>query len=281
VIPDHTRDLSVKKVDFPLTEERIREYLIGRDSHRRTKFILLRRGQQCCVVKLIKRGKGRVFDRIVGFKVLAPPEETVWMEAPEVDVWNRSEMYRVTSNVRAKCVVVKGLYEYVNFVFDPNPLKLRVVDTVPPSPPRLVIEARKALALTDYDVILEPHVIDLRQWASVERGKLMVPCNLGDWQLEPQPYFLSETPDVNEHLNLLGCEMSKDIFEHLYGYEPELISMCPKKMKLSQDIPTVARCCRREDRLQRDGNIVYVPWGFKTKHLIRAFEYLLDGQLRK
>jgi hypothetical protein len=281
MIPDHTRELSVKKVDFPLTKERIRKYLIGRDSHRRSRYIVLKRGEQSCVVELIKRGKGKVFDRITGLKQLASPEETVWIEAPDIDVWNRSEMYRITSGVKARCVVVKGLYEYVNFTFDSKPTKLRVVDTVPPEPPRLIVEATKALALTDYDVFLEPHIIDLRRQASAKSGELMVPCNLGDWRLEPRPYFLSETPSIDKHLSLLGCEMSKDIFEHLYGYEPEFMSMCPKKMELSDNIPTLARCCQKEDRLQKDGNIVYVPWGFRTKHLLRAFEYLLDGEPRK
>ena len=53
--------------------------------------------------------------------------------------------------------VVQGRYEHVNFIVEPDPVRVRVVEVVPPEPPKLLEMAR---AVVDYDEDLPPVALD-------------------------------------------------------------------------------------------------------------------------
>ena len=85
-------------------------------------------------------------------RVLAEPAQVAFVVDESVDTGNASQLARV-SDRDALVTVVEGRFQHVNFIFAPAPLRIRVVEVVPPFPPKLLDMARTVLA---YDEDLPP-----------------------------------------------------------------------------------------------------------------------------
>ena len=60
---------------------------------------------------------------------------------------------------------------------------------------------------------------------------------------------------------LVGCQRSREIHRHFYGDDPPYLEMCPHELVVPGDGPVLTKCCLLEERIERDGLVVRVPWG--------------------
>ena len=66
--------------------------------------------------------------------VLSRPDETALVDAPDVDTAVPTQLARVAIGQApgARCVIVRGRYGHVSFILDPAPIRIRVLEVVPP-----------------------------------------------------------------------------------------------------------------------------------------------------
>ena len=260
------RGVSVQ--DAPgLDEAALREWLIGRRVYRRTEFVVARCGEGHAVVQVEHPVGEDVLATVSDLRVLAGPDEVAFVDDPSVDTGNATQMARVA---RARVTVVQGRFEHVNFIVEPAPVRVRVLEVVPPEPPKLVEMAR---AVVDYDEDLPPvdlrfEPIDLRELAPA--GRTMYPCRCSGLEGD----FLDAGPEEMGDWTLVGCERSRQIHVALYGAEPAArIDFCPRVVA-AQDGPTLMKCCLFERGVRREGESLVVPWGAALEEVREALREL-------
>lgn len=255
------RGVSVQ--DAPgLDEPALREWLVGRRVYRRTEFIVAVRDGRHAVVQ-VEHPADDVLATVSDLRVLAAPDEVAFVVDPSVDTANATQMARVA---RARVTVVQGRFEHVNFIVEPAPQVIRVVEVVPPEPPKLLEMAR---AVVDYDEDLPP--VELA-FAPIDMRELdgdMYPCRCSGLEGE----FLDAGPPEPAH-TLVGCERSRQIHHALYGVEPERrIDFCPRVVA-PPDGPTLMKCCLYERGVRREQESVVVPWGAALDEVREALREL-------
>jgi hypothetical protein len=256
------RGVSVQ--DAPGLDERaLREWLIGRRVYRRTEFVVAACDGRHAVVQVEHPADG-IVATVTGLRVLAGPDEVAFVVDPSVDTGNATQMARVA---RARVTVVQGRFEHVNFIVEPAPVRVRVLEVVPPEPPKLLEMAR---AVLDYDEALPPvelafEPIDLRELEGD-----MYPCRCSGLE----GLFLDAGPDELGDWTLVGCERSRQIHVALYGAEPrERIDFCPRTVA-SPDGATLMKCCLYERGVRREGESLVVPWGAALEEVREALRAL-------
>jgi hypothetical protein len=262
------RGVSVQ--DAPgLDEASLRAWLIGRRVYRRTEFIVAVHDCERALVQVDHDVGDEIVAPVRDLRVLARPDEVAFVADPAVDTGNASQMARVA---RGRVTVVQGRYEHVNFIVEPAPVQVRVVEVVPPEPPKLLEMARQVV---DYDedlppVVLEFVPIDLRELASGP-GRHMYPCRCGGLDGD----FLDAAPAELADWTLVGCERSRQIHVALYGAEPAArIDFCPAE-RIRPDGPTLLKCCLRERGIERSGATTIVPWGATLEEVRAALRGLV------
>jgi hypothetical protein len=260
------RGVSVQ--DAPGLDERaLREWLIGRRVYRRTEFVVARCGGEHAVVQVEHPVGDDIVAPVSDLRVLARPDEVAFVVDPSVATGNASQMARVA---RARVTVVQGRFEHVNFIVEPAPLRVRVLEVVPPEPPKLLEMAQSVL---DYDEELPPvelrfEPIDLRELAPA--GHTMFPCRCSGLEGE----FLDAGPPELGDWTLVGCERSRQIHVALYGAEPAArVDFCPRLLA-AEDGPTLMKCCLFERGLRREGASMVVPWGAALEEVREALREL-------
>ena len=70
-------------------------------------------------------------------RVLAGPDDVAFIADATVDTGNATQLARAAaqSGRDARVYVVDGRFQHVNFIVEPAPLRIRVVEVVPPHPP--------------------------------------------------------------------------------------------------------------------------------------------------
>jgi hypothetical protein len=276
------RGVSVQELDVPLREEALREFLLGRRIYRRTEFLIAVAGEERAIVQLGKEHEDELFVPATEVRLLAGPDEVVFLRDEGVDCGNANQMARaaLASGRDGKVFVVEGRFQHVNLIVEPQPVRVRVVEVVPPEPAKLLDMAR---TVVDYDedlppVELEPALIDLRELAAgAPAGDLMFPCRCARLDLGRRVEFLDSGPQQIGEWTLVGCKRSGQIHADLYGRGPRArIEMCP--LELSADrAPTLTKCCLRERGIERDGERVIVPWGSSLEEVRIALHMLTGG----
>ena len=169
-IPGRYRGVSVRTFEQPLDAAHLRDSLVGREAYRTTEFLVARRGSETALLRVTKKPGSELFLPIVDFEILAGPQDCAFLHAPEVDTGVPTAMANaaIEQAPGARCVVVHGMYEHINFILEPKPLPVRVVDVAPPWPPKLADQARRVLetAETLPPVELRPEITDLVALAS-------------------------------------------------------------------------------------------------------------------
>jgi len=179
----------------------------------------------------------------------------------------------------ARCVIVRGRYGHVSFILDPAPIRIRVVEVVPPWPPKLIDQLNRVLDLAEDlpPVELVPHLVDLDALAATRPARhYLFPCRAGR-PAQDQPRAAAEVSYLDEiperaPWTLVGCARSKSIHDWFYGDDVPMVDMCPRRLAESGaapggsagpagSVPVITKCCLLEDRVSSEPGLVVVPWG--------------------
>lgn len=286
MIPDHCKKVSVKEVDFPLTEECIYNTLIGSKLYLATKYLILKNNRDIAVVEVslekVSENERSLFREVIDIKIISLPEETIFVEDPEVEVLNQNLLFAKAKEYKEKTVVVKGEFEHVSFVSGRDSIKLYAIDVVPPYPAKLVKLVEKALKVSNNKIPIEviPVLIDLKELSSSAKSDSVVfPCNASGISISKNIYFLDKTPNLNpEEVTLVGCNLSKKIFKEVYGIYPDFIQMCPRELAKHHEYEDffIAKCCEVTQGFEIRNKGIIVPWGAEIKEVVSAIEYISE-----
>jgi hypothetical protein len=268
------RGVSVQEAEA-LDEPALRRWLTGRRVYRRTEFIVAESGGAHAVVQ-VERGEGDgVLVPVRDVRLLAGPDEVAYVADPAVDTGNATQMARAARACarEARVYVVQGRFEHVNFIVAPAPVGVRVLEVIPPEPPKLLEMARTVL---DYDEDLPPvdlrfEPIDLRVLAAAHPAERhLFPCRCSGLEGD----FLDAAPPEPAEWTLVGCERSRQIHVALYGREPAArVDFCPVA-RVEPGGPTLVKCCLRERGIERAGETAVVPWGATLEEVRQALREL-------
>lgn len=288
MFPGHCKEVSLKKVSFPLTEEEILKNLIGKSAYKKTKFVVLNNGEEWAVVNIQRPQAKELFSKIEGIKVISLPDSTKYVEDSEIDVLSPTRMLEKAEEMGAKTLVIKGKFEHVSFIHNEKAQPVMVLEVVPPEPPKLVELVKKVLYSGNVNkpVKIIPDVLDLRKISeNCKNQNIVFPCHASGLESEKDFFYLDEKPELpEEKINetcLIGCDLSLKIFKTIYGIEPEFYNFCPKKRALEMPVksPSIAKCCEIKNGHERIGNIAIVPWGATAKEVEDALnDILAEGQ---
>lgn len=262
------RGLSVQEVDIALTDEAIRDLLLGREIYRRTDFLALRSGPQCALVAVRAADREPLFTRVTQLRVLAGPAQTVWIDEPEADVGNATALARTAlahHRPDALAYVVQGRYEHVNFIWRPQPIRIHVTEVIPPEPAKLFAMAEQVVAfdedLPPIELVLD--AVDIRELAEHNpAAHYLLPCRGSGVDLPGEVSFLDTRPGEQSDWLLIGCERSRQFHEHFYGQDPPRVELCPRVRSERADGELVlAKCCLLERGLEVSDRAAVVPWG--------------------
>src|SRR6266542_3796250 len=219
------------------------------------------------------------FSPVVEARVLAGPEHTRWVEAPEVDVGNATALARRALAEDApgvRAYVVMGRYQHVNFIWEPTPVVVRVTEVIPPEPPKLLAMAEQAVAfdeeLPPIELVLD--AVDIRDLAAANPApSYLLPCRGSGIDLAAPVAFLDTRPATREPWLLIGCERSLQLHRHFYGDEPDRVDLCPRN-RASASGPTLAKCCLLERGMELGDAVAVVPWGSNLDEVRQALRWL-------
>lgn len=267
--PDRYREVSVTDVDVPLEPGPLRALLTSRPVYRRSDYMVVRAGEQAALMRLRRGVETGLFADLVDVELLAGPAETVYLRRPDLDTGVPTALLAAAAEAPdARCVVVEGAYGHVSFVLDPTPIRVHVVDVVPPRPAKLLGQLQRVLDTADDvpGVQLVPHVVELADLLPADpHGAYLLPCRGGGMDVPgARVTYLDEVPP-REDWTLLGCARSRAIHDHFYGGALRQIDMCPRHLTARADVPAgdvvVTKCCLFEQRNEVDGRTVVTPWG--------------------
>jgi hypothetical protein len=306
LVPSQYRNVSVADIPVPLDEASVRGYLMGRPAYRRTRYLVARHGSASAVLEVSKESEQPLFSPITAVALVAAAEETAFVDAPEADTAIPSQLARVAAEraPQARCVIVRGRYGHVSFIADPAPVRVTVVEVVPPRPAKLVDQLTRVLDLAEDlpPVELVPYLVDLAELAgSRPSGHYLFPCraggsvaeslgaggpgaeSLGDGGsgaegLAAGVSYLDEVP-ARRPWTLVGCARSRAIHDFFYSGDVDMVDMCPRSLASRRPAgrpgPVLTKCCLLEDRVSADGDRVVVPWGATFAQVKEGLELAL------
>jgi hypothetical protein len=264
------RGLSEQAVDIDLRDEQaILDYIIGREVYRRTEWLLLSYDADHALVEVRKESFDPLFSPVTAARVLALPDAVVWIEDPDTDVGNPTQLARTAlrhERPGADAYAVKGRFEHINVIWRPQPVTVVVTEVVPPEPAKLLEMAKTAVGfdedLPPIDLALD--AVDIRVMAEDNpAGEYLLPCRGSGVDLPGEVTFLDTRPGERHDWTLIGCERSVQFHRHFYGDEPAQVDFCPNRRAatLSGDPIVLTKCCLLERGVEVRGRTAIVPWG--------------------
>ena len=284
VVPLPYRGVSVQAYHGPLTADGIASHFLGRETYRRTEFIVLKGPDGAyAVIAVDAVDREPLFAPIEHVEVLALPDTCFYVRDPQTDCANRSALAALAAHHsigKDRTLICEGKYDHVNFIHHPNPLVLKVVEVAPPEPPKLFDLVGHVLSYADLPPIIpELERIELKELVrNVPAPAFLVPCRsggLGD--LGAPVYYLDERPAERRDWTLIGCERSLQFHRHYYGDEPPRVEICPRLIAGARKTPTILKCCLWEFDIERQGEIMVVPWGANLSMIEQALRELSHG----
>src|SRR5688572_3705455 len=119
------RHVRVQPYHGPMTAEAIVAHLLGKDSYRRTRYVVLEQGETCAVAAVSRESEEPLFSSITAVEVLALPDTCRLIEDEATDPGNPSSLAAKALALDLgpeATLVVRGMYGHVNFIHQPNPL---------------------------------------------------------------------------------------------------------------------------------------------------------------
>lgn len=256
-------------VPVHLDEASLRDYFVGRPAYRRTRYVVARAGTASAVIEVTKQSDAPLFSEITTVTLLAGPDETAYVDAPDADTGIPTSLGRIAADraPEARCVIVRGRYGHVGFIIDPAPVRIRVVEVVPPHPAKLVDQASRVLDLAEDlpPIELVPELTDLRALAGRKPAEhYLFPCRAGTAVADADVSYLDEIPPRADW-TLVGCARSRAIHDWFYEDAAPFVDMCPRSLARRSagdgPLPVLTKCCLLEDKIAVEGGLVVVPWG--------------------
>lgn len=274
------RGVSVQEVPS-LDPRALRAHLLARRVYRRTEFVVAECGGARAIVRIERAAGDGILVPVREAEVLAHGAQVAFLDDERVDVGNATQLARAAralGDPAAPFTVVQGRFQHVNFIVAPAPLRVRVVEAVPPEPPKLLEMARTMLEV-DEDlppIELELVAIDLRELIAANPApRHLLPCRSGGLDPALPIDFLDAGPPDDPAWTLVGCERSRQIHAALYGREPRArVDVCPRAQVPDDGSTTLSRCCLLERGLERDGEQLLVPWGANLDEVRTALRLL-------
>ncbi len=284
MFPSHCKEVSVKSVDFELTDENIKDFLMGKRAYIRTRFYVFHNGNDWAVALIVRKPSNDILQEIASIHILSLPRDTSFVEDPSLEVLSASSMGTLRERMGTKCVVVRGKAEHVSFFIDEPPYDLTIFDVVPPRPSKLVSLVQTALETDLQDRYVRFNVVelDLNDLAKDVKTKItMFPCRASGLGKGKDALFLDETPTLSTgqlgEVTLIGCSLSARIFNAVYGVEPKLVNMCPQDLLRTKGIsgPALVKCCKVKEGFEVKDDIAIVPWGARSSEVVQALRKVL------
>lgn len=276
------RGVSVQHWDTPLDEASVKEVLLSREAYRRTEFIVLRgEGDATALVRITCASQEALFNPVIAVEWLGGPGDCAYVVRHDVDTANATALAEVAiaQGNDAAIYVVEGRYQHVNFIVRARPLDIRLIDVVPPEPPRLLDLARQAVTI-DEDlppVRLVPELLDVRSLAAeAPDGHYLLPCQGAGLDLPGRVDYLDQRP-ARAEWTLVGCERSRQFHRWFYGdYPDRQVELCPDRLIPADTAgaTTVLRCCLLERGIRVQANRAVVPWGTNLSEVQAALRAL-------
>jgi hypothetical protein len=280
VVPGAYRGVAVTSVQGGLDEESLRRHFTGREAYRRTRFIVVRKGEETAIAAVHKAAEDPLFSPITGLQLLVGPADCAYLEDPEVDTAIPTALAEAAARGAPdkRGVVVQGRYGHVSFIVDPSPLTVTVREVTPPYPAKLLDQARRVLTLSEQlpPIELVPDVVELGDLARSRTSEsYLLPCRGGGVAVEGATTdYLDERPERHEW-TLIGCERSQQIHEWFYGEQAPQVDICPRKRRGGSGA-ILAKCCLLEAEIEVDDGCVVVPWGASLTQISEALQSLVD-----
>ena len=279
-VPESYRKVSVQPYTGGMTENKIRKYLIGKEAYHHTEFIILENSGSCAIAMINRFEGDSLFSPIKDLVLVAYSETCVLVEDRTVDTANNTALASKAEELglsKQSTLIVRGLDDHVNFINHPDPIRIQVLEVIPPEPPKLLRMVEHVLTYAALPAIkLEVQEIDIRDLAGKAKNTkaLLVPCRSSGLDFEIPTYFLDEHPNRHNWL-LLGCERSLQIHEHFYGDRPLCVDICPRNFTHDNGVLQLIKCCLLEKDIEMDGHRVVVPWGSTLRQVEHALETLI------
>jgi len=260
----------------------VRDYLMGREVYRRTDYLALIHDGSVGLAAVARAESGELFERVVDVEVWSDPEGTMLIEEPAVDVGNATALAGAAlrhARPGISAFVVKGMFEHINFIWEPDPIHIYVTEVTPPDPPKLL---RQAQQVVEFDEDLPPVelVLDTVTFpdlaATVPAGSYLLPCRGAGTELPGDMSYLDTRPADRDDWVMIGCERSMQFHRHFYGDEPPQVDICPRKRVEEADPGGrwLVKCCMLERGMEFSGGRAFVPWGANLDEVRRALRLL-------
>ena len=286
MFPVHCNEVGVRKVEFNLGEEEIRQAAVGKLVYWKTRYLLLTSRDEWAIIKVRSEGSG-LFRQVSQIDIIVLPKDIEYVENSLLNVLSVSTMAHVASKTSKRAVIVKGAFDHVSFILGETAIVLNVYDVVPPKPSKLIDLTEKTLARESIDrpIILIPKILDLHTLVSPKDEVVMLPCRTSGVNLKQsnqRVLFLDEAPTLSrseaKSVTLVGCDLSRKVFTSHYGVLPKFRNICPKKwaLKESSDELSLCLCCLEDSDFKREGNLLVLPWGVTSKQVEAAVKSLWD-----
>ena len=289
VMPARYRQVSVASVPSLLPDDLVARFT-GREAYHRTRFVTARLDgdpERCALVELARDGRDHLFSEAVAARVLATAAECAYVRDDGIDVGVPSHLARAAARCPDhRCVVVEGRYRHVSFLLNAAPIRMTVLDVVPPEPSKLSDQVARVLDSAEDlpPVSVSEWIVDSRSLvaeAGPPAGGLVVPCRGGGVELEGvEVSHLDERPS-SAGSTLLGCERSQQIHRWFYGTDPlRTIDWCPRRLMdaaggAAGSRLVLSRCCMLEEGMERHGDTAMVPWGATLEEVRSALHSLV------
>lgn len=273
----------MQHVDRYPDEGFVKSYLMGREVYRRTDYVALIHGDWVALAAVTKESTEPLFSQVVDVAFWSGPESTLWIDDPTLDVGNATALAKTalahsTPNVSA--YVIQGMFEHVNFIWEPAPVRIHVTEVTPPYPPKLLVQAQQVV---DYDDDLPPIelVVDAVTFGDLAAARpsssYLLPCRGSGADLPAEVHFLDTHPEPRLDWVMIGCERSLQIHRHFYGNDdPPQIDICPRN-RVESDEPAgswLVKCCLLERGIEYADGRAVVPWGANLDEVRQALRLL-------
>ncbi|MDQ6784424.1 MAG: hypothetical protein M3063_13485 [Actinomycetota bacterium] len=279
LVPGAYRGVAVAEVDVGLDATSLAGHFVGREAYRRSRWIVVSNGDDHAVIGVRRADEQALFAPITGIDMVAGADETRLVARPDIDTGVPSQLARAAQDpaaAGARCVVVQGRYGHVSFIVDPDPVRIRVVEVVPPVPAKLAEQAQRVLDVAEDlpPVVLVEERFALGDVAPAD-GAILLPCRGAEIDLPGRDVsYLDQHPE-HRRWTLLGCTRSEQIHAWFYGGLPDAsVDLCPRRLRVTGTGPVLTKCCLLESDISVEPGRAVVPWGASLGQIGDALRHL-------